>query len=55
MTIDPSTAELLGIDGITLLVVRPDGYVGLRADRDHLEALSDYGQRLGSGRSGGGS
>ena len=55
VTIDPSTAELLGIDGITLLVVRPDGYVGLRADRDHLEALSDYGQRLGSGRSGGGS
>ena len=29
----------LGIDEITLLVIRPDGHVGLRADRDHLEAL----------------
>jgi len=54
-TVDPSTTELLGIEAITLLVVRPDGYVGLRADRDHLEALSDYGRRLGMGRSSAGS
>jgi hypothetical protein len=27
---------------ITLLVVRPDGYVGLRSDKDHLRALTRY-------------
>jgi len=48
-SIDSGTAELLGVDGVTLLVVRPDGYVGLRADRDHLEALAGYRQCLGSG------
>jgi 2-polyprenyl-6-methoxyphenol hydroxylase-like FAD-dependent oxidoreductase len=35
-------AERLGVKDITLLVVRPDGYVGLRSDRDHLEALKRY-------------
>jgi hypothetical protein len=39
-----------GLDGITLLVVRPDGHIGLRADRDHAQALSDYEARLASGR-----
>ena len=34
----------------TLLVVRPDGHVGLRADRDHLEALAAYHSLLASGR-----
>lgn len=28
--------------GTTLLVVRPDGYVGMRSDRDHLIALERY-------------
>jgi 2-polyprenyl-6-methoxyphenol hydroxylase-like FAD-dependent oxidoreductase len=32
----------LGVDGTTLLVIRPDGHVGLRADRDHLNALKAY-------------
>jgi hypothetical protein len=26
----------------TLLAVRPDGYVGLRSDGDHLNALERY-------------
>jgi hypothetical protein len=39
---DPVAADLVGVDGVTLLAVRPDGYVGLRADRDHLAALERY-------------
>jgi 2-polyprenyl-6-methoxyphenol hydroxylase-like FAD-dependent oxidoreductase len=35
-------SDRLGVRGITLFAVRPDGYVGLRADRDHLAALSRY-------------
>lgn len=48
--IPQAAAEHLGIDGITLLVIRPDGHVGLRADRDHLEALAAYQARLMSGQ-----
>jgi hypothetical protein len=40
--LDAATAKLLGVDGITLLVVRPDNYIGLRADADHLAALGRY-------------
>jgi 2-polyprenyl-6-methoxyphenol hydroxylase-like FAD-dependent oxidoreductase len=40
--IDRSAADQLGIDGVTLLAVRPDGYVGLRSDQDHLRALQHY-------------
>ncbi len=29
-----------------LLVVRPDGYIGLRADQDHLDALAEYNEML---------
>jgi 2-polyprenyl-6-methoxyphenol hydroxylase-like FAD-dependent oxidoreductase len=47
-TCDPASADLLGVDGVTLLAVRPDGYVGLRADRDHLAALERY-ERLITG------
>jgi 2-polyprenyl-6-methoxyphenol hydroxylase-like FAD-dependent oxidoreductase len=35
-------AGLLDIKAITLLAVRPDGYVGLRSDEDHLRALKRY-------------
>jgi FAD binding domain len=35
-------ADRLGVQGTTLLVVRPDGYVGMRCDRDHLSALERY-------------
>jgi 2-polyprenyl-6-methoxyphenol hydroxylase-like FAD-dependent oxidoreductase len=40
--LEPVTADLRGVHDITLLVVRPDGYIGLRSDRDHLEALKRY-------------
>jgi 2-polyprenyl-6-methoxyphenol hydroxylase-like FAD-dependent oxidoreductase len=47
----PPAAEQLGIGDITLLVIRPDGHVGLRADGDHLAALTAYQTLLKSGRS----
>lgn len=47
--IDPAVAEGLGVGGMTLFVVRPDGYLGLRADAGHVEALAAYVARLGSG------
>ena len=37
-----AAADSLGVDDTTLLAVRPDGYVGLRSDRDHLRALERY-------------
>jgi hypothetical protein len=40
--LDANAADRLGIAGVTLLLVRPDGHVGLRADHDHLEALAAY-------------
>jgi 2-polyprenyl-6-methoxyphenol hydroxylase-like FAD-dependent oxidoreductase len=48
--IAPAAADRLGIGEVTLLVIRPDGHVGLRADRDHLETLTAYQSRLASGR-----
>jgi hypothetical protein len=36
---------------ITLLAVRPDGYVGLRADDDHLAAVEHYDALLRDGGS----
>jgi 2-polyprenyl-6-methoxyphenol hydroxylase-like FAD-dependent oxidoreductase len=46
----PAAADQLGIGEITLLLVRPDGHVGFRADRDHIEALTAYHALLVSGR-----
>src|SRR5262249_30750953 len=40
--IEPPAADRLGVEGITLFAVRPDGYIGLRSDRDHLKALARY-------------
>jgi hypothetical protein len=37
-----SAAQTLGVEGITLLALRRDGYIGLLADRDHLNAMSRY-------------
>ncbi|QPN55392.1 FAD-dependent monooxygenase [Synechococcus sp. CBW1107] len=34
----------LGLGPLTLLAVRPDGFIGLRADTDHREALGRYRQ-----------
>ena len=38
----PAAADLLGVQDTTVLAVRPDGYIGLRSDRDHLIALEHY-------------
>jgi 2-polyprenyl-6-methoxyphenol hydroxylase-like FAD-dependent oxidoreductase len=40
--LESAGADLLGVQGTTLLVVRPDGYIGMRCDRDHLSALERY-------------
>jgi 2-polyprenyl-6-methoxyphenol hydroxylase-like FAD-dependent oxidoreductase len=40
--LEPVAVDLLGVEGITVLAVRPDGYVGLRCDRDHLSAIEHY-------------
>jgi hypothetical protein len=34
--LEAAAADQLGIGGVTLLVIRPDGHVGLRADRNHI-------------------
>ena len=47
--LEPVGADLLGIQGTTLLVLRPDGYVGLRADGDHLSALERYRKLIHAG------
>jgi 2-polyprenyl-6-methoxyphenol hydroxylase-like FAD-dependent oxidoreductase len=44
------TNDALDRGGSTLLVVRPDGYVGMRCERDHLGALERY-HRLVTARS----
>lgn len=38
----PPTAERLGVGDITLLVVRADGHIGLRAERNHAPMLAAY-------------
>jgi hypothetical protein len=40
--LDAAAVDVLEIEDTTLLAVRPDGYVGLRADDDHLRALERY-------------
>ncbi len=40
--LEPEAAALLGLEGNTLLAIRPDGYIGLRADQNHLAALNHY-------------
>jgi 2-polyprenyl-6-methoxyphenol hydroxylase-like FAD-dependent oxidoreductase len=40
--LEPVGADLLGVQGTTLLAVRPDGFIGLRSDGDHLSALERY-------------
>jgi 2-polyprenyl-6-methoxyphenol hydroxylase-like FAD-dependent oxidoreductase len=46
--VDAAVAARYGLDGLTLLVIRPDGHVGLRAERDHGAALVGYHARLGA-------
>ena len=47
--LEPAAAKLLDVGCITLLAVRPDGYIGLRCDRDHLEELERYGSLINAG------
>ena len=47
--IAPTEAEQLGIGEMALLVIRPDGHVGLRSDQDHLGDLKTYLRLLISG------
>ena len=49
--LEPAAAGLLGVEGITLLAMRPDGYIGLRSDRDHLAALERYSALVQAGTS----
>jgi 2-polyprenyl-6-methoxyphenol hydroxylase-like FAD-dependent oxidoreductase len=49
--LEAAEASRLGVEGSTLLAVRPDGYVGLRSDRDHLGALERYTALIQTGRS----
>ncbi len=51
--IDVGAADDLGVRDVTLFALRPDGYVGLRADHDHLEALGRYDDLLRTGASAG--
>jgi hypothetical protein len=44
--VDVPTADQLGVTDLTLLAVRPDGYVGLRADVGHAAALVAYRRRI---------
>ncbi len=41
-----SSANALGATDLTLLLIRPDGHIGLRADQNHAQALNDYESRL---------
>ena len=50
--ITPAAAEQLGIGEITLVVIRSDGHIGLRSDRNHVDDLTAYQQLLVSGRTG---
>jgi 2-polyprenyl-6-methoxyphenol hydroxylase-like FAD-dependent oxidoreductase len=42
------TPDGAGVDEVTLLVVRPDGHIGLVADHDHITALAAYQSLVGS-------
>ena len=40
--LEPKAVDLLQVENITLLAIRPDGYIGLRSDKDHHSALQRY-------------
>jgi hypothetical protein len=48
--ISAAAAAQLGVEEITLLVIRPDGHVGLRSDRNHAEDMTSYLRLLMSGQ-----
>jgi hypothetical protein len=50
--LEAAAASRLGIEGSVLLAVRPDGYIGLRSDRDHLNAVERYAAFIQTGQTG---
>jgi 2-polyprenyl-6-methoxyphenol hydroxylase-like FAD-dependent oxidoreductase len=48
--ITPTAAGQLGITEITLFVIRPDGHVGLRSERNLIDDFTAYQRLLVSGR-----
>jgi 2-polyprenyl-6-methoxyphenol hydroxylase-like FAD-dependent oxidoreductase len=42
VAVRPDEAAALGLGSLTLLAVRPDGFIGLRADDDHRSAVRRY-------------
>ena len=46
---EPAAADALALQGTTVFAVRPDGYIGLRSERDHLRALERYRTLIMSG------
>jgi 2-polyprenyl-6-methoxyphenol hydroxylase-like FAD-dependent oxidoreductase len=48
--IAPAAADELGIGASTLLVIRPDGHIGLRSDQGHVGDLAAYQRLLVAGR-----
>jgi hypothetical protein len=48
--VTPTAAKQMGISEITLLIIRPDGHIGLRSDRNHVADLTAYQQLLVSGQ-----
>src|SRR5271170_2261211 len=48
--LEPTVTDLLGLQETTLLALRPDGYIGLRSEHDHLNALEQYRALIHAGR-----
>jgi 2-polyprenyl-6-methoxyphenol hydroxylase-like FAD-dependent oxidoreductase len=47
--LEPSAADALGVDGLTVLAIRPDGHIGLRIDGADLAPLQSYVDRVRGG------
>ncbi|MGC2402907.1 MAG: FAD-dependent monooxygenase [Acidobacteriaceae bacterium] len=47
--LDSRTASQLGIRNTALLAVRPDGYIGMRSDLNHLAAIGSYRDLIQAG------
>ena len=48
--LEPTVSDRLGLQETTLLALRPDGYIGLRSEHDHLGALKRYRALIQAGR-----
>jgi hypothetical protein len=43
----PDATKLMPVDGETLVLIRPDGYIGLISDAGDAAALADYLAAIG--------